>query len=200
MIPWGLLGLLLLCGGCGRDRPRLRPLGDEAVVVAFGDSLTAGVDVSPNETYPAWLADRLGCRVVNSGVPGERTDAGLRRLPEVLRQYQPDLVILCPGGNDLLQRRDEGEIIANLERMIAMIQARNADLLIIGVPRPGWILKTAPMYRKLAREHRIVYEDRMVAKILSTPSLKSDPIHPNAEGNRRWAEALATLIRQSSSE
>jgi len=165
--------------------------------VAFGDSLTAGEGVDGNETYPALLAGRLGCRVINCGVSGELTAGGRRRLPAVLQEYRPDLVVLCHGGNDLLQRVDAREIAANLGSMIAMIKSRGADVLLVGVPEPRLIIKTAPFYRQLAKEYRIPCEARILEEVLSSPSLKGDPIHPNGKGNERLAGALADLIQRS---
>lgn len=194
-----LLCLLVLSCGCGNSVPRIRPLRTDSVVLAFGDSLTAGSGISSRDTYPALLADQLGCTVVNAGVGGEVTSDGLRRLPAVLRQYQPELIILCHGGNDLLRRHDESVVAANLAQMIEMIQASGADVLLVGVPKPGLILRTAPVYGKLSGKYRIPHESKIVAEILSTPSLKNDQIHPNADGNRRLAEAVAALIIRSQS-
>lgn len=190
-----VLALFVVCSGCGK--PSIRPLSKDSVVVAFGDSLTAGHEVSPGETYPAFLAERLGCRVINSGVGGEVTESGLGRLPAVLKEYRPSLVILCHGGNDLLQKQDKGVISANVERMVAMIRDQGADVILIGVPEPRLVLKPASFYGIVASRHRIPCEFKALAAILSSPALKGDQIHPNAEGNRTLAEAVAALIRQS---
>lgn len=190
---------LVVCGACGRQPPRLRPLGPHACVVAFGDSLTSGVGVRASETYPALLARALGCEVINAGVAGETSDAALRRLPGVLESYRPDLVILCHGGNDFLQRRPESAVATNVARMIETIRSHGADVVLVSVPRAGLILRAAPFYARLARRYGVPCEDHILAQVLSTPALKEDAIHPNAQGNLRLAEALARLIRESTS-
>lgn len=79
---------------------KLPALSNDAVIVAFGDSLTFGTGSEPAESYPAVLEKMIGRRVVNSGVPGEVTGDGLLRLPEVLEWEKPALLLLCHGGND----------------------------------------------------------------------------------------------------
>lgn len=193
-----LLAVILLSTGCG-GKPRIDPLTASSTVVAFGDSLTSGSGARQAENYPSVLANILGCRVVNAGIAGEVSSAGLRRLPDVLQRDKPDLVILCHGGNDMLGRKDPDHIRANLDAMIRQIKETGADVILVGVPKPGLLLRSPGLYRELAKHHAIPYEADIVPDILSTRSLKSDRIHPNAAGYRRLAEAVAALIRASQS-
>lgn len=190
-----LLAAALLGAGC--SRPQIRLLAPDDVVVAFGDSLTSGVDATRDDAYPAHLARILGRTVVNAGVPGERAEEGLARLPGVLDEYRPALLILCHGGNNLLQKDDPRRIEAALDAMIALARDRGSDVILLGVPRPGLRLRTAAFYGSLARKHRVPYEGRIVRDVLSERSLRSDPAHPNTEGNRRMAEAIARLIERA---
>jgi acyl-CoA thioesterase I len=190
----GLLGAgLLLLAACGRA-PSLRPLAPGAVVLAFGDSLTAGTGAEPDEAYPAVLGRMLGRTVINAGRPGERVSEGRDRLPAAIAASNPSLVILCHGGNDLLQRRPPEEIEADLDHMIRFLRAQGIDVLLVGVPEPTLLRRTAPFYRRLARRYDLPFEATLVGEILSDPALKSDPIHPNAQGYRIVAEALANAI------
>ena len=90
------LALALLLSACGAD-PQLPSLTDDAVVLAFGDSLTRGTGAQNDKSYPAVLAAATGLRVINAGIPGEESDAGLERLPELIAEAQPNLVILGHG-------------------------------------------------------------------------------------------------------
>jgi len=191
-----LLSALLLAAGCGRS-PTIRPVGAQSVVLAFGDSLTSGVGAEPDESYPAVLGGLLGCRVVNAGIPGETSAEALARLPETLAATPADLVIVCTGGNDILRRTDNETIARNLDALVVAVRAAGADVLVVGVPRPGLRLKTPGFYREVARRHGVPCEDRSLAKILASPASKSDAIHPNAVGYRGMAEAVAAVIRDA---
>ena len=99
--------LLMLIGltGCSSDL-ELPPLNNDAVILSFGDSLTSGTGANKAESYPAYLEQLISRKVINAGVPGELSERGLKRLPALLEEHQPDLLILCHGGNDLLRKKD----------------------------------------------------------------------------------------------
>ena len=188
--------LALLTAACEQP-PRLRSLPAHAVILAFGDSLTHGNGAPPGQAYPDVLADLLGRSVINAGVPGEISAEGLQRLPLLLSRLQPDLVILCHGGNDFLRRLDRRQTAANLEAMVAQIRAAGADVVLVGVPEPGLFLEPPEFYREVAERAGIPYEGEIVSTLLDDRALKSDTIHPNAVGYRRMAEALYTLLRNA---
>src|SRR4051794_18709990 len=99
--------LALTAAGCGRKIPLLPKVDPDPAVLAFGDSLTFGTGAAPEESYPAVLARLMARRVGRDGVPGDTRGAGLARLVDALDKNKPQLLILCMGGNDLLQRLDE---------------------------------------------------------------------------------------------
>lgn len=196
----GLLLVLLLAiclAGCGGKTPRLDKLGTTDVIVAFGDSLTYGTGAKAEESYPAVLEQLIGRTVVRAGVPGEVTAGGLSRLPGVLDEHRPRLVIVCLGGNDMLRKGSPADIEANLREILKIIKARGADAVLVGVPAPGLITSAPKFYEKLAQEFGIPYESKIVTSVLYRPELKSDYIHPNAAGYRQMAEALAGLLRDA---
>jgi lysophospholipase L1-like esterase len=188
---------LALAAGCGKDAPRLPPLGTRDVIVAFGDSLTYGTGAAEHESYPAVLAQLVGRPVVGAGIPGEVTAQGLRRLPAVLDEHQPRLVIVCLGGNDMLRKVGAAEIKRNLEGMLRELRARGISAVLVGVPKPALWTSSADFYAELAREFGVPYEGEIVTSVLYSSDMKSDPIHPNAKGYRRIAEALARLLRDA---
>ena len=172
-------------------------LAKDAVVLAFGDSLTFGTGAAPAESYPAVLERLIGKRVVNEGVPGEMTGEGLARLPEVLKREKPALLILCHGANDLLRGLSKQQAAANLRAMIRLTREKGAAVVLIAVPSPGLALSTAPLYRDIAREMRLPLEEKALITVLSNRNLLSDPIHPNAAGYRLLAESVASLLKRS---
>lgn len=198
-IPYLALTCLLLLAACGGPAvPQVKPLSANAVVLAFGDSLTFGKGAKAAESYPAVLQQLIGRRVVRSGVSGEVSARGLRRLGQALDRHRPDLLVLCHGGNDILRRMDRQKAEANLRAMVKLARARGIDVVLVGVPEPGFFLSgSAEFYRRIAKDLALPYEDEAVAAILSDRALRSDRIHPNAKGYRRLAEAVAGLLRKA---
>lgn len=188
--------LLLLASGCGQ-KAKLPPLAADAVVLAFGDSLTYGTGAREEESYPAQLAQLLGRKVVRDGIPGEVSGAGLKRLPAALEEHQPRLLILCHGGNDFLQRLPRAQAAENVRAMIRLARDRGIDVVLIGTPEPGFTVTPPEFYGDIAKEFRIPYEGSVLGKILRDASLKSDQVHPNAQGYRFMAERIAELLRKS---
>ena len=186
---------LSLAAGCGKA-PRLEPLAPEAVVLAFGDSLTHGTGASELESYPAQLERLIGRAVVRSGVPGEVTAQALERLPITLDAVQPRLLLLCIGGNDFLRRLGKQQAADNVREMVRAARNRGIDVVLIGAPEPGFSISPPDFYEQIAKEFSIPYEETVVGEVLKDASLKADPIHPNAQGYLLIAQRIATLLRK----
>lgn len=191
-----LLVVLILLVACNsKPAVQLPPLPRDAVVLAFGDSLTYGSGAKREEAYPARLSALIDRKVVNAGVPGELTAEGLQRLPETLDQVQPDLVILCLGGNDMLRKRSRERMYQNLEQMVAEIRGRGIAVLLLAVPEPTLIgLDDEPGYARLAQRLGVALLEDAFSDVLSSSALKADQIHPNARGYQRVAEAIAERL------
>lgn len=188
------LGLLLLMA-CDRGQifHKLRP---GSVIVAFGDSLTQGVGAAPGQGYPEQLEDLIARKVINAGVAGEVSAEGARRLPGVLDEYQPDLLILCHGGNDMLRQLGLKQLKANLRRMFEAANQRNIPVVMIPVPRPALLLKDADLYQELSKELNIPLVDDILAELLANREVKSDRVHLNAEGYRKLSWAIADKLHE----
>ncbi len=190
--------LLLLClTACSDSTPQINPLSDDAVILAFGDSLTHGTGASKGESYPAILENSINRKVINAGVPGELTIQGLKRLPELLDKHQPKLLILCHGGNDILHRENLAEAEANIRQMIALATNKNIPVILLGVPKPGIFLSSAKLYSSIAENTDVLFIQNLLPEILSDASMKSDTVHPNEKGYRVMALALADTLRDS---
>ena len=191
-----LISAALLLSGCSDPPPQLRKLSADGVILAFGDSLTFGTGAKSERSYPAVLADRLGREVVNAGVPGEVTEAGLKRLPRILDSVQPELVVLCHDGNDMLRKRGLAQAENNLRAMIRLIRESGAMVVMLGVPNPGLFLSTADFYTKVATDMQVPIEAEIIPDLLGDNQFKSDTIHPNAAGYAKIADALAAMLRE----
>jgi lysophospholipase L1-like esterase len=198
VLAWLLaLALTSLLPACQDKTPTLARLADGDVVLAFGDSLTHGTGASLHEAYPAQLQALIGRTVVNAGVPGETTAEGLQRLPGVLDEHQPRLLLLCLGGNDMLRRQDLNQAAANLRAMVRLARERGIGVVLIGVPEPRLLSDPPDFYAEIAREFGLPYEGEAFDEVLKTRELKSDTVHANARGYRLVAESLADLLRQA---
>jgi lysophospholipase L1-like esterase len=192
-----ILLLLILLVACSNAQPTISRLPDDAVILAFGDSLTSGVGAPPGSSYPEILEGLINRRVIKSGISGETSGEGLARLPGELAVHKPGLVLLCLGGNDVLRKMDHERTAGNLSRMVQMIRESGAEVVLIGVPKPGLMLSTASFYKKIGEDMRVSLEGSLLADILADSKLKADAIHPNAEGYRHLAEGLAGFLRKT---
>jgi lysophospholipase L1-like esterase len=183
--------------GCGERVPRVPAVAPNEVIVAFGDSLTYGTGATEFESYPAVLAQLIGRSVVRAGVPGEVTAQGLARLPQVIAEHRPALMIVCLGGNDMLRKVDEAQVKKNLGEIIQAIRSRGIAVVLVGVPKPALITSAPAFYGELAKEFGVPYEGKVVTDVMYQIDLKADPIHPNAKGYRRIAEAIAELMKKA---
>lgn len=186
----------LLLASCQKTE-KLPPLAGDAVILAFGDSLTYGSGAAQTESYPAILATLTGRKVINAGIPGEISEEGRERLASVLDETRPALLLLCHGGNDFLRRRDQAQVKENLRAMVQSARERGIAVVLIAVPTLGFGLQVPPLYAEVASEAGIPLEEDLLAEILGNAALKSDPIHPNAAGYKELAIALEQLLRRS---
>ena len=192
-----VLLLAVALSGCGGSAPKLAKLPADAVVLAFGDSLTFGTGAQPETSYPAVLEKLIGRKVWSAGVPGEVSAAGLARLPSALDYYQPRLLILCHGGNDFLRKLGDAQAAENLRAMIRLAKERGMDVLLVAVPKPGLFPSPPDFFADIAKEFRLPLEDAALKTILRDNELKSDVAHPNARGYAKLAEAVAALMKKS---
>ncbi|WP_339379735.1 GDSL-type esterase/lipase family protein [Aeromonas media] len=122
--------------------------------------------------------------------------AGRARLPALLAEHRPALVILLEGGNDMLRGSGEGVLKANLAAMIEAAQGSGAQVLLVAVPRKSLFADGAPLYGELAQQYGLVLDEDSIGELLRTPGLKSDAVHFNAQGYGALAERLHRLLQE----
>jgi acyl-CoA thioesterase-1 len=168
------------------------PRPEEHVLVAFGDSLTAGLGISPEESYPARLQEKLllsgyRYRVVNAGVSGDTTAGGVRRVEWVLKS-KPDIVILELGANDGLRGLNLVETRANLEQIIRRLLAGGASVVLAGMKLPpnygaDYTKAFQAMYAELAKQQGIALIPFFLDGVATQTALnQADGIHPTGQG------------------
>ncbi len=155
------------------------------------------------ENRPEVLAQLTGWNVVNAGVPGDVSAGALARLPDLLAQHQPQLVLVGIGGNDFLRRLPEADTRAHLRAICAACTSAGAQVLLIGVPQPSLAaaatrsLSDHPMYEDIAGQLQLPLHGGGWAAVLGDAALRSDPIHANAQGYARFAQGLADAARKA---
>lgn len=187
---------------CGR-KPKLAAVPPGASVLALGDSITWGTGATPESSYPAVLARLTGWDVVNAGIPGDTSAGALTRLPALLKQHSPQLVVVSIGGNDFLRRLPPAETRTNIRSICRQAAAAGAQVLLVGVPAASAMAAVArslsdhPIYDELRTELKLPMHAGGWAKVLSDPALRSDPIHANARGYAEFAQGLAETARET---
>jgi acyl-CoA hydrolase len=186
---------------CGR-KAKLAALPAGAAVLALGDSITFGTGATPQASYPSMLASLTGWNVVNAGVPGDTSAAALARLPDLLQQHAPALVLVSIGGNDFLRRVAPDVTRANIRSICKQARDAGAQVLLVGIPEASAFAAAArslgdhPMYEELAGELALPLHAGGWSKVLSDPGLRADPIHANAQGYEVFATGLAQRLRE----
>jgi len=177
----------------------------ERVIVAFGDSLTAGQGVPAQQAYPALLAARLRAegypyRVVNAGVSGDTTAGGLRRVDWALR-LGPEVVILELGINDALRGQDLETVRSNLHQLVERFQSAGVRVLIAGMRLPpnygaGYGATFQRLYEEVARKRGAALMPFFLDGVAGDPRLNQlDGIHPTADGYRLIVDRLWPHLR-----
>ena len=162
------------------------------MVVALGDSLTYGTGAPEGASYPDLLAAITGWNVHNAGVPGDTAEQACARLPPLLEEHRPALVLALVGGNDFLRRRPESAIRDALVACVAHAREQGAAIALLPVPRLGLGGPSdAPLYAQAARDLDVPLVDAGLADLIATPALRADAVHLNAAGYRAMAERVA---------
>lgn len=173
------------------------PRDDRPVVLAFGDSLSAGFGLNVGESFPDYLQEIIeekgySYRVVNHGISGDTTGGGLARLSQALA-VKPEIVIVELGGNDGLRGLPVANIKANLDRIITAFKDAGAKVVLAGITLPRnygaeYIRKFEQLYPELAKKHNIPWIRFLLQDVATESTLMlQDRIHPTAQGNRRVA-------------
>ncbi len=197
--------------GCRRKPAAVQgqPLAPGATVLALGDSITYGTGAEPSASYPSQLASLTGWSVVNGGVPGDTAAQALERLPALLAEHQPALVIIGIGGNDFLRRLPVEATRDAVRRSATLVRDAGAQALLVAVPQPTLgaaisakvggtaTLADHPLYDDIAAELKLPLHAGGWARVLGDGALRADAIHANAAGYRAFAEGLVDTLRRT---
>ena len=192
----GGAGLLLVTlAGCGRDKKTAQPVPPGSTVLALGDSLTFGTGASAETSYPTVLAGLTGWNVVNAGVLGDTSAQALARLPALLAEHQPKLVIVSIGGNDFLRKLPESDTRTHVHAICKQSLAAGAQVLLVAVPRATVAAALGQMtdhalYAEVSKDLKIPLQREAWGEVLAQPDLRADAVHANARGYAQFARSV----------
>ena len=198
-----LLGILLTLSSSVNSSEQFK--NKEYIAVVLGDSLSAGYGVKIEESWPSVLERNLNAldiniRIINAGISGDTTSGGLYRLPKLLEEHKPNLVILELGGNDGLRGMSIKKIIKkNLNQMIGMSLQEGANVALIGVELPPnygekYTSSFKNMYLELATEYDLILIEGSIKEMVSLKLMQADGIHPNINGHLQIEEEVRNKI------
>lgn len=171
------------------------------VLLVMGDSLSAAYNLPAESGWVNLLEQRLqqqgyDWQVINASISGETTGGGLTRLPALLRQHQPQIVLLELGANDGLRGQPPQRITANLDRMITLSRQADAEVLLLGIllpPNygPRYLQQFEQIYPQLAKQHQLPLVPFLLEGVADKPSLmQQDGLHPTAEAQPEILETV----------
>lgn len=165
-------------------------------IIAFGDSLTQGIGAGPGGTYPEQLSKLIGRPVINRGVAGETAEQALQRLDRDVLSQKPGVVLVCLGGNDLLQNKNPDAAFQALDSIVAQITDRGAMVVLIGVEGLMFVTENyGKRYKELVKRRQCLYVPDILKGIFSHGDLMSDGIHPNTAGYAIFAKRIADAMK-----
>jgi len=164
-------------------------------IVVVGDSLSSGYGLTAEQSWVAMLRERLdaeayGYDVVNASIAGDTSAGGLARLPRLLKEHSPAVVVIEIGGNDGLRGQPVESLRANLAKMVELSQEHGARVLLAGIKippnyGPTYTQALAAVYPEVAKQYGVVLVDFLLDGVALHPELmQHDGIHPNAAGQK----------------
>jgi acyl-CoA thioesterase-1 len=203
-----LLSIILFGMSSHAARQTNQDLSGHTILVV-GDSLSAAYGMQPQQGWVQLLQNRLqpyqgNYRVINASISGDTTAGGRSRLPALLKQYNPRIVIIQLGANDGLRGLSLKAMHSNLANMVRLAKSSGASVLLIGLripPNygPQYTQKFKQVYRDLARKYRIPLVPYLLKGVgENLDNMQADTLHPKAQAQGKILEnvwgALVTLL------
>jgi len=201
---WRFLGVGVLslglfgCGSKAVPAARLTPLAEDAVVLIYASGISDEADFLRSTLLDEVLSKTMKRTVVNKGLPGELSERALNRLPSVLEQCNPELMVLGYGAMDLWKKSDRMKLKSNLGSMIDLARERNVQVVMLAMPDLNRLSnKPDPIFAEVAREKKVPIEAEIIRSVLSDFSTKNFRYMVNDKGLEKIAEAIRALCVKS---
>lgn len=194
--------LLTIFTGCTkREIKNINSTGKN--IICFGDSLTFGYGANAGEDYPAALAKIMGVPVINAGVDADTTFEALKRIESAVLDKDPRIVIIEFCGNDFIKKIPVEATVENIRKMTQAVQEKGAMTAIVDISAGLFLKEYNSAFKKLSTQTGSIFISGVLNGIITNPSMKSDFLHPNANGYKIIAQrinrAIASYLTQGSS-
>ena len=190
-----IVALLTIALGAACDSS-VSPSKPAAQIVAFGDSLVAGVGTTGGSNFVSLLSGRIGISIVNAGRSGDTTGSALGRLQADVISRQPKIVIVLLGGNDLLQGLPISQRVANITSIAQQIRSAGAAVILVGLGNDP-IDPYGGALPGIASQTGSTHVPGILEGIFGVPGLMADAIHPNNAGHAIMADRLEPALRSA---
>lgn len=178
------------------------------VIVALGDSLTAGLGVDEDEAYPAQLERQLRAngynwQVINAGVSGETSSGARSRVEWVVASLAPEIVILETGANDGLRGLDPELLETNLDYLLDYLKTHGISVVLAGMQMlpnlgPEYTRAFSQIYSRIAQKHDVIFIPFFLKGVAGSDTLNQpDKLHPTAEGYTRIVKTIYPYVRKA---
>ena len=188
-----IVALLTIALGAACDSS-VSPSKPAAQIVAFGDSLVAGVGTTGGNNFVSLLSGRIGISIVNAGRSGDTTTSALGRLQADVISRQPKIVIVLLGGNDLLQGLPISQRVANITSIAQQIRSAGAAVILVGLGNDP-IDPYGGALPGIASQTGSTHVPGILEGIFGVPGLMADSVHPNNAGHTIMADRLEPALR-----
>lgn len=181
--------------------PELNPkpnIKEGTIIIAFGDSLVSGFNISAGDTFPAILSEDIDYDVINKGAEGDTTATALARVRDDVSNLKPDIVIILLGGNDFLSGNfTRIQTFNNLKSIVEILQEENISIILLEVDNGLFPFNVVADYDLLARDTDVLYMPNALSGILGSFSNTVDFVHPNEKGHRIIADRTLPFLLQA---
>jgi len=184
---------ILLLTGCSQTIVNQYSSGSR--IVCFGNSIMYGTGAEASFSIPSILSERIPHDVINAGIPGETSGEALIRIQKDVLDQDPYLVIVEFGGNDFLQKVPMETTLKNMEAIIDQVQSGGAMVVLCDVSSNFILSRYRRAYKRLAKKKGALFVGELLDGILNRATLRTDYIHPNAEGYKIIAQRLYEAVR-----
>lgn len=179
-----LIMLVCLAALIGCAKREIKNINSQGInIICYGESITYGYGVNPADAYPLALAKMTSIPVINAGIDGDTSSEALKRIDNDVLDREPLLVVIQFAGNDFLRKVPKEITIENVRQMIEKIQARGAMVAIVDISVGGVLFKDYYLaFDELSRRYGAIFIPHVLNGIVTNSRLKSDFMHPNADG------------------